>query len=95
MKHFTRRQALSISGCALAAAAIGIRPAFAANNQQELIDKFTGGKSAKEDKVTLDLPQIADAMDDLFSENELSHFTQPSCPQAVYQLWRAFCIKSA
>ena len=60
MKHFTRRQALSISGCAIAAAAIGIRPAFAANNSQEVIDKFTGGKAAKEGKITLDLPQIAE-----------------------------------
>jgi sulfur-oxidizing protein SoxY len=60
MKHFTRRQALSIGGCAIAAAALGIRPAFAANNQQELIDKFTGGKSVTEGRVSLDLPQIAE-----------------------------------
>lgn len=60
MKHLTRRQALSISGCAIAAAAIGIRPAFAANDQQEIINKFTGGKSATEGRVTLELPQIAE-----------------------------------
>ncbi len=60
MKHITRRQALSIGGCAVAAAAIGIQPAYAANNQQELIDKFTGGKSATEGRVALDLPQIAE-----------------------------------
>jgi sulfur-oxidizing protein SoxY len=60
MKQLTRRQALSIGGSAIAVAAIGIRPAFAANNQQELIDKFTGGKPVKEGRVTLNLPQIAE-----------------------------------
>lgn len=60
MKEITRRQALSIGGCALVAAAIGVRPAFAANDHQQIIDKFTGGKSAKEGKVKLELPQIAE-----------------------------------
>ncbi len=60
MKHFTRRQALSIGGCALAAAAIGVRPAFAANDSKEAIAKFTGGKTAKDGRVTLDLPEIAE-----------------------------------
>ncbi len=60
MKYITRRQALSIGGCAIAAAAIGVRPAFAANDASAIISKFTGGKEAKVGKVTLDLPEIAE-----------------------------------
>ncbi len=60
MKHLTRRQALSLGGCALAAVAIGVRPAFAANDSKEAIAKFTGGKGAKDGKITLDLPEIAE-----------------------------------
>ena len=60
MKYFTRRQALSLGGCALAAAAIGVRPAFAANDSKDAIANFTGGKGAKEGKITLDLPEIAE-----------------------------------
>lgn len=60
MKHITRRQALTIGGCAFAAAAIGIRPAFAANDAQDIIAKFTGGKDAMQGKISLDLPEIAE-----------------------------------
>ncbi|MDH3581831.1 MAG: thiosulfate oxidation carrier protein SoxY [Hyphomicrobiales bacterium] len=60
MTEFTRRQVLSVGGCALAAAVIGVRPAFAANDHQEIIAKFTGGKAAKEGKIGLDLPEIAE-----------------------------------
>lgn len=60
MRELTRRQALYIGGCAIAAAAIGVRPAFAANDHQEIINKFTGGKAAKEGRVKLELPQIAE-----------------------------------
>ena len=60
MKQITRRQALSVCGCAVAAAAIGVRPAFAANDYKEIISKFTGGKDAKQGKVSLDLPEIAE-----------------------------------
>ncbi len=60
MKEITRRQALSIGGSILAAAAIGVRPVFAANDSQDIIDKFTSGKTAKEGRITLELPQIAE-----------------------------------
>lgn len=60
MKNFTRRQALAIGGSAIITAAVGIKPVFAANDSQELIGKFTGGKSANEGKITLDLPEIAE-----------------------------------
>ena len=60
MIQITRRQALSICGCALATAAIGFRPAFAANDHKDVIAKFTGGKDAKQGKVSLDLPEIAE-----------------------------------
>ena len=60
--RFNRRQAMAISASGLALAAIGISvgPAEAANDFQELIDKFTGGKQAAEGKVKLDLPEIAE-----------------------------------
>lgn len=60
MRALTRRQALSIGGCAVLAAGLGIKPAFAANDYQEVIDKFTGGKAAKDGKISLDLPEIAE-----------------------------------
>lgn len=60
MKKFTRRQALAVGGSAIIVAAIGITPSLAANNSQEEIDKFTGGKEAKEGKISLDLPEIAE-----------------------------------
>lgn len=59
MKHFTRRQVLSISGCAFIVAATGVRPAFAATSVQDTIANFTGGKDPEEGSVTLDLPEIA------------------------------------
>ncbi len=56
-----RRQALAIGAGALAAAWGGpIFPAFAKNDAEELIKKFTGGKPASEGKVKLDLPEIAE-----------------------------------
>jgi sulfur-oxidizing protein SoxY len=59
---FNRRQVLTVSAGALAAAALGVsvRPVHAANDSQELIDKFTGGKKPAEGKVRLDLPEIAE-----------------------------------
>ncbi len=60
MTEITRRQTLAIGGCAIAAAVLGVRPAFAANDHQQIIDKFTGGKAAKEGKVGIDLPEIAE-----------------------------------
>jgi len=60
--RFNRRQAMAISASGLALAAIGISvgPAEAANDFQDLINKFTGGKQAAEGKVKLDLPEIAE-----------------------------------
>ena len=35
-------------------------PAFAKNDSEELIKKFTGGKTATEGRIRLDLPEIAE-----------------------------------
>jgi sulfur-oxidizing protein SoxY len=56
----SRRQVLAGSAGALAIAAFGAAPAQAANNAQDLIKAFTGGKPATEAKVKLDLPEIAE-----------------------------------
>ena len=58
----TRRQAMAIGAGAFAAALLGgsIDQASAANNADELIKKFTGGKSPTTDRVKLDLPEIAE-----------------------------------
>ena len=56
----SRRQVLAGSAGALAIATLGIAPAHAANNAQDLIKAFTGGKQATEGKVKLDLPEIAE-----------------------------------
>jgi sulfur-oxidizing protein SoxY len=58
-----RRGLLTIGMGALAATAWSNspRPAFAAqNDSEELIKKFTGGKTATEGRVRLDLPEIAE-----------------------------------
>ena len=56
----SRRQVLAGSAGALAIAAFGVAPAQAANNAQDLIKAFTGGKPATEARVKLDLPEIAE-----------------------------------
>ena len=56
----SRRQLLAGTAGALAVATIGAAPAQAANNAQDLIKVFTGGKQATEGKVKLDLPEIAE-----------------------------------
>ena len=60
--RFNRRQVLSIGAGVLAAAGLGVpvTPAHAANDAQDLIAKFTGGKTPVEGKVKLDLPEIAE-----------------------------------
>ena len=60
--QFDRRQVLGAGVGVLAAAAFGVvaTPAHAANNAQDLIKAFTGGKPAAEAKVKLDLPEIAE-----------------------------------
>ena len=60
MIGLSRRQVLAGSAGALAIASFGVAPAQAANNAQDLIKAFTGGKSATEGKVKLDLPEIAE-----------------------------------
>ena len=60
MIGLSRRQVLAGSAGALAAASFGVQPAQAANNAQDLIKGFTGGKAATEAKVKLDLPEIAE-----------------------------------
>jgi sulfur-oxidizing protein SoxY len=56
-----RRSILALGAGALAAAAGGSLPAFAAKNDaDDLIKKFTGGKTATEGRVRLDLPEIAE-----------------------------------
>ncbi len=57
-----RRQALSIGAGAIGAMVLGksIVPAYAKNDSEELIKKFTGGKQATPGKVKLDLPEIAE-----------------------------------
>jgi sulfur-oxidizing protein SoxY len=60
MTRFNRRQAMTIGAGALAAVAIGAGPAQAANDFQDLINKFTGGKKTAEGKIKLDLPEIAE-----------------------------------
>jgi sulfur-oxidizing protein SoxY len=58
---FDRRQVLTVAAGAAAVAVTGFsRPARAANDAQDLINKFTGGKAATEGKVKLDLPEIAE-----------------------------------
>jgi sulfur-oxidizing protein SoxY len=60
--QFDRRQVLGAGVGVLAATAFGVvaTPAHAANNAQDLIKAFTGGKPAAEAKVKLDLPEIAE-----------------------------------
>jgi sulfur-oxidizing protein SoxY len=57
-----RRHVLTIGVGALALAASGAAtsPARAANDSEDLIKKFTGGKTATEGRVRLDLPEIAE-----------------------------------
>jgi sulfur-oxidizing protein SoxY len=58
---FDRRQVLTIAAGVAAVAATGFsRPALAANDAQDLIKTFTGGKAPTEGKVKLDLPEIAE-----------------------------------
>ena len=60
MSGISRRQVIAGTAGALAVAGLGIAPARAANNAQDLIKAFTGGKAAAEGKVKLDLPEIAE-----------------------------------
>jgi sulfur-oxidizing protein SoxY len=55
-----RRQALAVGAGAAAVLSGIVSPAFAKNDVDELIQKFTGGKKPAEGKVKLDLPEIAE-----------------------------------
>jgi sulfur-oxidizing protein SoxY len=57
---FNRREALALAAGAAGAIALGAREAVAKNDADEAIKKFTGGKTPIEDKVKLDLPEIAE-----------------------------------
>jgi sulfur-oxidizing protein SoxY len=58
---FDRRQALALGAGAVAVALGGtLGPAFASNDSDELIKKFTGGKMPAAGRVKLDLPEIAE-----------------------------------
>jgi sulfur-oxidizing protein SoxY len=60
--QMNRRQALAIAAGAVATAALAgtSRPALAANDSTDLINKFTGGKTPTPGRVKLDLPEIAE-----------------------------------
>jgi sulfur-oxidizing protein SoxY len=60
MSELSRRRVLAGSAGALTIAVLGVAPAAAANNAQDLIKTFTGGKPMTEGKVKLDLPEIAE-----------------------------------
>lgn len=59
---FDRRKVLGIGIGAAAAVAFGLPvvPAYAKNDADEVISKFTGGKKPVDGKVKLDLPEIAE-----------------------------------
>ena len=59
---FNRRQALALGAGAMTVAVLGASnaPALAKNDADEVIKKFTGGKSPAQGKVKLDLPEIAE-----------------------------------
>src|SRR3974377_2205289 len=59
--HRRRILTIAIGAAAAAAASAAPGPAFAAKNDaDDLIRKFTGGKTAAEGRVWLDLPEIAE-----------------------------------
>jgi sulfur-oxidizing protein SoxY len=60
--QISRRQALAIAAGAVTASALAGMPgsAWAANDSQDIIKKFTGGKAPAKGKVKLDLPEIAE-----------------------------------
>ena len=59
-RKFNRRQALSIGVGVLGALTLHPSQAWAANDAEEAIKKFTGGKVPSEGRVKLDLPEIAE-----------------------------------
>ena len=61
--HLSRRQLMMVGvGAAVTATFLGqsVAPALAANDSEDLIKKFTGGKTPAQGRVKLDLPEIAE-----------------------------------
>ena len=61
-QFINRRQALALGAGAATVAMLGASspPALANNDAEEAIKKFTGGKTAVQGKIKLDLPEIAE-----------------------------------
>ncbi|MBX9841604.1 MAG: thiosulfate oxidation carrier protein SoxY [Xanthobacteraceae bacterium] len=57
---FNRRQMLALGAGMAGAVAFGATQAFAKNDAEDAIKKFTGGKAPAQGKVKLDLPEIAE-----------------------------------
>jgi sulfur-oxidizing protein SoxY len=57
---FSRRQTLALGMGAASAAVLGVLPAAAANNYEDLIKQFTGGKTPTVGRVRIDAPEIAE-----------------------------------
>jgi sulfur-oxidizing protein SoxY len=55
-----RRQTLALGVGAATAAVLGVHPAAAANDYEDLIKKFTGGKAPTVGRVRIDAPEIAE-----------------------------------
>lgn len=57
-----RRQVMALGAGAVATALLGQTtvPAHAANDSADLVNKFTGGKTATPGRIKLDLPEIAE-----------------------------------
>jgi sulfur-oxidizing protein SoxY len=51
---------MAIGAGALASVSLPLTPAWAANDAEEVIKKFTDGKTPAQGKVNLDLPEIAE-----------------------------------
>jgi sulfur-oxidizing protein SoxY len=58
--RYTRRQTLTIGAAAFAALGLPMPPAFAKNNVDEMVGKFTGGKTPAMGRIKLDVPEIAE-----------------------------------
>ena len=57
---FNRREMLALSAGMAGAVAFGAPQALAKNDSEDVIKKFTGGKTPTQGKIKLDLPEIAE-----------------------------------
>lgn len=62
MRHFTRRTALAVgaSGVALSVVGWSGNARAAAKEAADEVAKFTGGRTAEQGKITIELPEIAE-----------------------------------